>query len=191
MTVVRFNDFATLNFHVLRIFLVIYFSHYVPLGRSFSYNLETCETHSKVTWVTIPSIFCRSHILSVILSYRNHTAWSIHGLSFSTKKNVTTTRSWISRASLSSTIFSGTISARISFNPLRFGILVTWQLDSFVQVLLDTTASKHCISTSYDCVYATYSDVRSAFDLLPMESGPEDDLTQGRISIGELSSIIF
>ena len=49
MTVVRFNDFATLNFHVLRIFLVIYFSHYVPLGRSFSYNLETCETHSKVT----------------------------------------------------------------------------------------------------------------------------------------------
>ena len=142
MTVVRFNGFATFNFYVLRIFLVIYFSHYVPLSRSFSYNLETCKTHSKVTWVTMLSIFCRSHILSVILLYRNHTALSIHGLSFSTKRNVTTTRSWISRASLSSTIFSGTVSARICFNPSRFGILVTWQLDSFVQVLLDTTASK-------------------------------------------------
>ena len=163
MTVVRFNGFATFNFHVLRIFLVIYFSHYVPLSRSFSYNLETCKTHSKVTWVTILSIFCRSHILSVILLYRNHTASSIHGLSFCPDL----------------------------FRPFETWYTCNLAIGLFRQVLLDAATSKHYISTSYDCVYATYSDVWSAFDLLPMESGSKDDSTQGRTSIGELSSIIF
>lgn len=57
----------------------------------------------------IPSIFYLGHILPVILLSRN-TASSIHRLPFSTKRNVITTKSWISRASLSSTIFAGAIS---------------------------------------------------------------------------------